>query len=507
VVAVAAVVLPAWRSLRSDAVRVGRVAAPSARRPLWMRLGVDIVALVVAAVVVAATSRSGYQLVLAPEGAPRISVDYWSFTGPALTWLGAALLTWRLAVTALRHGRAVLTRLLRPLAGPLAGTVAAALRRQRRPIATAVTVLAVATAFAVSTATFNATYQQQAEVDARLTNGADVTVTASATTADLHGMLAATDGVRHVETIEHRFAYVGADLQDMYAVDPATVVAGAHLADAYVTGGTVGSLMRTLAREPDGVLVSAETVLDYQLRPGDRITLRLTGAGSGVGSGVGSSQPVAVQFRFVGVVKEFPTAPTDSFLVANRDYVRSAVGGGPSTYLVDTGAAAPRVAAGLRQRLGPDVTVTDIGTARAAVGSSLTAVGLRGLTRVELGFALALAAAAAGLVLALGLAERRRTFTIAAALGASRRHLASFIVGEAAVIVGVGLFLGAVIGFVVSQLLVVVLTGVFDPPPERLAVPWGYLVVVVAVVVGAVLATVAAVLRRTGTPDLTLLRR
>ena len=34
-------------------------------------------------------------------------------------------------------------------------------------------------AFAASTAVFNATYQQQAEADARLTNGADVTVTES----------------------------------------------------------------------------------------------------------------------------------------------------------------------------------------------------------------------------------------------------------------------------------------------------------------------------------------
>ena len=39
--------------------------------------------------------------------------------------------------------------------------------------------LALALAFAVSTATFNATYRQQAEVDAQLTNGADVTVTES----------------------------------------------------------------------------------------------------------------------------------------------------------------------------------------------------------------------------------------------------------------------------------------------------------------------------------------
>jgi putative ABC transport system permease protein len=60
--------------------------------------------------------------------------------------------------------------------------------------------------------------------------------------------------------------------------------------------------------------------------------------------------------------------------------------------------------------VGTSATVTDIAHARSTIGSSLTAVDLAGLTRVELAFALVLAAAAGGLVLALGLTEQRRTF-------------------------------------------------------------------------------------------------
>ena len=85
----------------------------------------------------------------------------------------------------------------------------------------------------------------------------------------------------------------------------------------------------------------------------------------------------------------------------------------------------------MRTLLGPTVTVTDISTTRQTVGSSLTAVDLAGLTRVELAFALLLAAAAGGLVLGLGLAERRRTFAIATALGATRRHLRGMISSDA----------------------------------------------------------------------------
>ena len=92
----------------------------------------------------------------------------------------------------------------------------------------AIVLLALAVAFAASTATFNATYQAQAEVDAQLTNGADVTVTEppGAVVGPAAGnQLAAIPGVQAVEPIQHRFAYIGADLQDLYGVNPASITA------------------------------------------------------------------------------------------------------------------------------------------------------------------------------------------------------------------------------------------------------------------------------------------
>jgi putative ABC transport system permease protein len=55
-----------------------------------------------------------------------------------------------------------------------------------------------------------------------------------------------------------------------------------------------------------------------------------------------------------------------------------------------------------------------------------------------------------------------------------------------------GTLCGLAAGAGLSYLLVKVLTGVFDPPPSSLAVPWGYLVAVVACTTAAVL--LAAVL-------------
>jgi putative ABC transport system permease protein len=123
--------------------------------------------------------------------------------------------------------------------------------------------------------------------------------------------------------------------------------------------------------------------------------------------------------------------------------------------------------------------VSDLTEATHLIGSSLTAIDLGGLTRLELVFALLMAAAATGLVLALGLADRRRGFAIMAALGAKPKVLAAFIYGEAAVVLGGGTIIGLGLGAIVAEVLVNVLQGVFDPPPEGLAVPWGYLVLLV----------------------------
>ena len=103
---------------------------------------------------------------------------------------------------------------------------------------------------------------------------------------------------------------------------------------------------------------------------------------------------------------------------------------------------------------------------------------LSGLTRVELGYSLLLAAAATGLVLGLSLSERRRSFAIARALGARPGQVAAFVRVEAALVTATGLLLGVLAGWVLAELLVRILTGVFDPPPSALSVPWGYLALV-----------------------------
>jgi putative ABC transport system permease protein len=116
-IAAVAIVVPAWRDQRATTVAAARRLLGRPRRVWWMRYGLDLWLLAGSALAFYLSSRSGYQLVLVPEGLPTLSVNYWAFAGPAMFWAGAALLAWRMTDLLLSRGRAILATFCRPLAG------------------------------------------------------------------------------------------------------------------------------------------------------------------------------------------------------------------------------------------------------------------------------------------------------------------------------------------------------------------------------------------------------
>jgi putative ABC transport system permease protein len=466
-----AVLQPAWRDARQSTVAAAKGFGLAKSKPLWRRIWLDAILLTVAAIDLWWMAISGYELVLAPEGVASISVHYEAFAGPFCLWIGTTLVALRVFGVVLERGLPLAERFhVPPFVGKLSRIIAASLSRQRAALSRAMALVALAVSFAVSTAIFNATYQMQSRVDAELTNGSDVTVSgipSAKITKELLSKLQKLPMIASARAMQHGFAYVGNDLQDIYGIDPRTIGTATQLADVYFAGGASAAL-KTLADQPDGVLVSDETVTDFQLHAGDELNLRLQGA----------SANEAVPFRFVGVVREFPTAPKDSFLVVNSNYLLShgqsalqwviliRTNGDPSLLAQDVNRLAGAV---------PGLKVSDIGSAQRQVASSLSAVDLRGLTILELSFAVVFVVGATGLALFLSLSERRRSFAILSALGAKRQQLAAFMWSEAVTILLGGGVVGICLGWLVAFALVKVLAGVFDPPPEALTVPWIYL--------------------------------
>jgi putative ABC transport system permease protein len=501
-ISAAAICLPAWRDARALTVSEARRVVGRARGPWWQRYWLDLIALVGAGLIFWRTGTNGYKLVLAVEGSPLVSVNYYAFLAPVLLWIGVGLLIWRIADLVLTRGRKLLERLTTPLAGGLARTVAATMAREHRRLSGALTLVALTVCFAGSTAAFNATYKQQAEIDARLSAGADVVVTetpGSNVGPGAAASLGRVAGVKSVEPLQHRFVYLGADLQDLYGVNSATIVKNAQLRDSFFKGGTAKMLFDRLAARPDAALVSLEAATAYQLKPGDPITLRIQDNHS--------KKLIPVTFHYAGVAMKFPSTSSDSFFVGNASFIAAKTGNtSVSKFLIQTSAPAHQVAQLVKAAIGTSGRVSDITSKRRSIGGSLTATEIAGLTRVELGFALLLAAAATGLLLWLGLAERRRTFAIADALGAKSRQLGSFIWSETAFVTVGGLILGAAGAGALAYVLVKVLTGVFDPPPTNIAIPWLYLGSLAVVATVTVIVAALAAIRSARRPAMDVLR-
>lgn len=461
-----------------------------ARTPLWQRLYLDVAALVASGLIAWLTARTGFSAVVNPDSNPTLSLSVYMFFGPALLWIGATLLLVRL------RGRAV-AWLARRGAGnrptTARGLLLASVSRRGPSINRGLVLVGLLLAFGVNLAIFSATYDQQARVDAQLTLGADVVATAPpgvVTAKNLAQRVAVEPGVRAVSAVDHSYAYVGPDLQDTYGVDATSIGQATKLRDSYFVGGTAAQMLDRLRSTPDGILVSRETITDYSLARGDLLRLRVLDRSTG--------RFTVVPFHVVGTVQEFPSAPKDSFMVANLAYLQHASrDSGPNVVFVRTDgdpvAVARRIAAATRA---DGTTVRDIRQQTQQTVSSITTVDLTGIAKIESTFAVLLAAGAMALFVGLALSERRRELATMAAVGASLRHIAAFVWSEAAVVLGVALVLAAGLGWLLATMLVAMLQHVFDPPPDALAIPWSSLAILAAAAVGAAIVATGVAIRR-----------
>ncbi len=490
--------IPSWFALRRTALENATpVRLLTQAKPAWQKLWLDVLAVAAALLIFWQVSATGYQVVAAPEGVATATVDYKAYAAPALLWIGCGLLLMRVFSIFLVRGAPFLKTVLAPLAKDFAKPVSASMGREAGRITKGVVIVALAVSFATSTAIFNTTYEHQSAIDATLTNGADVTVTGTIenpASSDLD-TIRRSNGVAAEEPMQHRYAYVGNDLQDLYGIDPTTIAKATSMSDAYFGNADAKATLASLQATPDGVLVSDETVGDFQLKEADTINLRLQFASDHTYH--------VVPFKFIGIAREFPTAPKDSFLIANAKYIASATGIPTSEIVLIKASIEPAtLAENLRATLADHkgLVVTDMGQAVHRIGSSLVAVDLRSLTGLELAFAIPLVAGAIGLIFALGLAERRRSFAILRALGATSQHLGAFLWSEALVVYVFGTAAGLALGWAIAWMLTKLMTQVFDPPPDALYLPWTYLIVLCLAGFAAVSIAVLMQLRRTKEP-------
>jgi putative ABC transport system permease protein len=476
----AAARLASTREVLMSEVSEGMRATRIRSTPAWRRYHLDFAALALSGLIYWLTIRTGFSAVINPDSNPTLSLSIYMFFGPALLWIGTTLLLVRL------RGRFMAALAHRTGGRPdgRASLLVSSLGRRAPAVNRGLVVIGLLLAFAVSLSVFTATYDQQARVDAQLTLGADVTASTppgGVGSSRLASTVASVPGVAATTAVDHSYAYVGPDLQDTYGINPASFQRATTLRDSYFVGGSADQMMSRLASTPDGILVSKETITDYSLSPGSLLRLRVLDRSTG--------RFRVAPFHVLGTVQEFPSAPRDSFMVADQSYLDRLTHSRPNVVFVKTDQS-PRSVAGriAAAAAGLGAEVKNIDDQQAQTVSSITTVDLTGISHLEEAFALLLVAAATGVFVLTAVAERRHEFATMTAIGASLREVAAFVWSEVGMVLIGASLLAAGLGWLLAQMLVAMLTHVFDPPPDHLAIPWGFLALLygVALLAGVV---------------------
>jgi putative ABC transport system permease protein len=416
---------------------------------------------------------------------------------PIVGWLAGTMLITHLLQAATAGVSRV--RRARRFSAALRGVLWRSLTRRLRALSAGVVAVALVVGLGTMLACFATAWDHAEADDSRFTVGSDVRLTPNPTSGYTHptGLAATFTGpastAAAVVYAPQNAAVVGPEADDvasMAAVDPDRYPRVAPLPDAVFVGTSAQAAMAALAAHPDGVLLNVDAATSLQLRVGDAARLVLARD---------TDQQTERPTTVLGLFKRFPGAPAATDVVANLDYYQRTTGLHEADYfLLRAPDATPAgIAATVHSVDGmPDfVRRFDVTTATANLDkdrSSLTALNVRGLLRLDSLFTFLMAATATAMFVFGLLMQRRREYVTMRAQGLHRREVRLLVLAESGVSAVLGAGIGVGVGIAASGEFVRVLRPIFLLPPRLQAPVWQLGTLVGLLLAATVLAGAAA---------------
>ena len=485
-----ALYVPARRSVRRE-VNEERQEMRTARRPIWRRFGLDVALLVAAVAIEIVAIRRG--ALDPPVGSVyaglAISLPTGLLPAPVIVWVGGLLLCVRAMVGIVSHTPAPSNR---RFGSVVPGISSRGLRRRSGDLASGIVGLGLVVALGVGLALFAATYDATKAEDARFAVGSDLRITPSVLSADRPGATyAAALTVPGVSTVTpvvfdlENAVLIGPHNQkrkNLAAVDPEGIATVAPLPDQVFVDATAADSIAALG--PRGVLVDEETADDLSVDVDDPVDIILA---------LGTKRETQARFRVVGLFERFPGTAAGANLVIDLERYRAETGIEPVDFFLAS--VQDRSPAGLGQavaslRAGPGaghpIHIETTGTALDKDQSSLTAVNVNGLVRLNSFYVLLMSATAIAIFVFGLMLQRRGEYVALRAQGLRSGELRALVLAEAAVVTICGLAAGLVVGTLTAFLSIRILRGLFILDP-RMTVPAGRLATLAALVAAAAL--------------------
>jgi putative ABC transport system permease protein len=471
--------IPIRATLKREISQERRFAEHTAATPFWARAYLDIVSLVIAGVIFWITRNGGGFTPGGGSEGTNLSLGFFVFLGPFFLWVGLTLLLNRVMAGGVSRGAGVIQQTLRRIFGDLGLMAGRSITRRAPQIASAVIIVSLALSFGVSLGIFINTYQVQKAVDARFELGSDIKLTTASTqqqTATFVQEITKVPGVTAVTPVENMQAYVGANLETVFGIDPNSYTMVTELTDSFFVDTSAAQAMQNLAQVPNGVLVSDELAKAYDILPDDPVIIRLPRTLPG---NANAEVPmVETRFQAVGVIRFFPTSKQDAFLVMNQSFMQSVTQNDKINYfLIRTDDAPHAVATRIQETLGTQISMKtdDIDTAILASSNSLTSLNLQGLGSIEQGYSVIIISLGLAIFLLAMIYERAKEFGAMRAVGGALSQIGRILWSETLTVGVLSVIIGSTIGLVLGRVFVSLLKVLYTIPPKGMIIPWGSL--------------------------------
>jgi putative ABC transport system permease protein len=467
--------------------------------PAWRRFRLDMVGIVAVLMVTAiVVANSGFEgtpgsvyvgrAVQLPLGLLFLPISAWI----AGTFFGGRIVAWILARP---RAKASLD-----LDRPLSLLYQMSVKRRSWVLVDAAVIVGLIVALGTSLAVFTASYDGAKAADARYTLGSDLRITpqpsservyraADASEFVINGIDAIAPVVYGVHNVVLRSRRT-AEVANLAALNPQAYLTVAPLDDNHFSNASAQASLGLLANRPDAILLSAHMADFLQAKAGDTIRVLLARA---------TSDQVEITMEMVGSFERLAGFPDGADALMNISRHEAAVTSTvPAFFLARTSeqsnAALNQTATALRN--GPSVNgAVQIDTRLTALAkdqSSLAALNIGGLLKLDSGYSLAMGAVTIAIFVFGLLLQRRREYVTLRAQGMQPRAIRLLIGAEAGTVAVTGCAVGVPVGLIMAFYLINVLRPLFVLNPPYI-VPIGSLSIVVgSVLVATVVTSVTA---------------
>lgn len=442
------------------------------RPPAWQRYRLDLVGIAVVLVAtVVVIWNSGFEGIPGSVYVGRsVQLPLGLLVLPLGAWVagslfGGRIFAWLLARPWKRTSQAFIR--------PLSLLYWMSLKRRTWSLVDATVILGMIVTLATSLAVFTASYNGAKAADARYIIGSDLKiipsparkqpyVSADAAKFAIEGIdvvVPVVHGVHNAVLYTHRTSEVA----NLAALDPMAYAQVAPFDDAHFSTGSANKSLSLLANRPDGILLSAHMADFIQAQVGGVIRVLLAR---------GTAEQVMVEMEVLGTFERLPGFPDGADALINLEQHQAMVASTvPAFFLGQTSdrsdAALPAVVTKLRNGPGAegDLQLDTRLTALAKDQSSLAALNMNGLLKIDSGYALAMGTVTVAIFVFGLLLQRRREYVTLRAQGMAPKAIRAFIAAEAGTTTLAGCAVGVPLGIVMAFYLINVLRALFVLDP------------------------------------------